>query len=229
MIAAILLAVLLAPVLVYGGIVFQKHFGQLQKLYRQRQEQYRAAYHAAHPTNAPDQSRYGLRVFHRHETVVAQPETSESEHRYREEEFWTWTIRKQRNLNFWTGFAAIAATAAFIVLAVQLSESHRQFELSERPWVSASNFSITDPLKFWGHAGLGIMGVSASLNNSGHSVATNVVFRVFLVAQYGDVKQREREVCAPLSGKDAENASGDVLFPNQPVVKTVSAHGAERN
>lgn len=108
-----------------------------------------------------------------------------------------------------------AANRQAVAAATQAQIARRQFELSERPWVSASNFKMTRPFEFVGNGA--VICVDADLRNHGHSVATDVVFRIRLVADIDDIKIQERDVCAELTAKDFEDAASDVVFPDEPI------------
>jgi hypothetical protein len=94
----------------------------------------------------------------------------------------------------------------------------RQLELSERPWVYASGIQKRTQLTFDEKTGRGDITIAAELKNSGQSVALNVEFQAFVVAEgSAGIKQQEETLCGPLR-LTPDQSFNAAIFPGQPPI-----------
>jgi hypothetical protein len=149
------LALPIAFSLIQAGIWFERSAPRLWLYWEQKEQQRRARDRSAAEAYSPQREHYWFRKLHRHEPIVAEPQNPESQHRQAEQEFWSRTLREQRNLNIFTFLGVAAAFAAFLVLRSTLNEAQTQaqiaqtqLKLSERPWVGIATAQVTTPLSY---------------------------------------------------------------------------------
>jgi len=180
---------------------------------RNAQQQNKATDRAAEAADRPLNKCRWLRIFHRRKAVIAQPEPTDAQQRQAEQEFWTRSLRKQRNLNLFTALGVLAAAAAFVTLlftlredqkatgyvrgqaeaaATQAGVSQQEFELSERPWVSVDPIGFSD-LRF-NPNGTASFTIRFLIKNTGHSPAIHA----HLEAQMKPIKLDESVFTKPL-------------------------------
>jgi hypothetical protein len=114
----------------------------------------------------------------------------------------------ERQLNEMKTGSADTHTLA-LVAKQQADLVGNQIELSERPWVSAENISITQPLDFTHNPQLMVpdaarMTISYLLRNTGNSPAIHAMWRSKLIIlsmarnETEEMIERENELCAPM-------------------------------
>jgi hypothetical protein len=106
-------------------------------------------------------------------------------------------------------------------VAAQAKTAQQEFELSQRPWVSISEIAI-ESLGFAYQVGDGSITVSATLSNSGHSVARDSRFRVLFITDVGKTNYRteEKDLCAQVEAP--HEAEGIAIFPDETVSESSS-------
>jgi hypothetical protein len=78
---------------------------------------------------------------------------------------------------------------------------------------------VSQPLRFMGKPNApdaAVIGVRADLRNQRHSVALQVPFRVFLVADTGNLKQEEKMACEVMN-KIPNESESSAIFPNESI------------
>jgi hypothetical protein len=92
----------------------------------------------------------------------------------------------------------------------------RQFDLSQRPWLSAE-LRVIDPLKFDASNGNGSIGLEILLKNSGQSVALNARVIHYMIGDLllgpKHVKQVQDSLCERFRREDIQ--LGNVVFPGE--------------
>ncbi len=191
-------------------------------------------------TNRPQHERHRFRIFHRRKAVTAQPEPSEGQQRQAEQDFWAQTLRKQRNLNIFTLLGVGAAFAAFLILRSTLHENQRatgfarqqaeaaqqEFELSERPWVSADPIQFSDLTfdKTGGHFTIRFL-----LKNTGHSPAGHTHIEAELIPfKFGErileePLERQKTLCDEIRNRKVNiQFAAFILFPGDQTTRDVA-------
>jgi len=195
-------------------------------------KQNRSAEGGGQPSDHPQAKRRWFGNLRRNKAVVAQPTTSEEEHRATERDYWRRSLRKQRNLNVITFLAAIAGLAGIWVLwgtlktakdqataaKTQTQTAQQEFELSERPWVYFANVALVKPLTYDPNGAQ--ISLQFSLKNIGHSPAAATWINLTAFAEHApDFITEQKKLCDPIrSYPPSSHAIGYTIFPGQEIV-----------
>jgi hypothetical protein len=204
----------------------------LQKIDNQN----RPADGAHQPAEQPKAERRWFRYFRRNKTVIAQPATTDEEHRAAERDYWRRSLRKQRNLNIITFLAAVAGLSGIWVLwgtlkatkdqasaaKTQTQTAQQEFELSERPWVSADPIQFSDLTfdKTAGHFTIRFL-----LKNTGHSPAAHTHIEAQLIPIkfdqiFKEPLERQKQLCdAARNRTTSSEFAAFTLFPSGQTMK----------
>lgn len=152
--------------------------------------------------------------------------SSEDKERHSDEKrYWDKQIRLASNLNRITAVGAAISVFTLVALffslrytreatgaAISQSQtSQREFESSQRPWVS---LDVSGAQMVVYRAGAGEITVYYRLNNMGHSVATNVMFKGYVVPVQEETG-KECEVSQEWLDTLKSKQGGTIIFPTQ--------------
>jgi hypothetical protein len=155
------------------------------------------------------------------QTIRIEPSTEDHQRDTREETYQSNQIRLSRWLN---GFTAIAAGLSFIALIFLYVSTHaatsqaktaqREFELSQRPWVSVSVVAVG---KLFIRANMMYISPTVFIaRNSGHSVAENVSYHGYIVPSDKE-NGGECDEAAQAIKSSGKYPIGSVIFPGDEV------------
>jgi hypothetical protein len=147
------------------------------------------------------------------QTVRIEPSTKDYQRDTEQETYQSNQIRLARWLNWITAIAAGCSLCALGFLyqsttaaTSQAKTAQQEFKASQRPWVS---LSVTAEILFIRGDNVWLQPTSITMVNYGHSVAKNVRYRPWLIAE-------ERETSKECeTSTDVRAGEGQILFPSE--------------
>jgi hypothetical protein len=152
-------------------------------------------------------------------SVRIEPTTEDHDRDAEQKTYQTRQIGLSRGLNIITSVAAALSFCALLLLyrstdaaTKQAKTAQNEFVSSQRPWVSLEVIDTGQLILNYNR--MAIDGVAYSINNVGHSVATNVIFKP-IIEPFANETFRECEVSESSKKTIKAVQFGNALFPSQ--------------